>query len=243
MISDNSIRKAKLAAVIAGFILLVHGIAYQSLAARLQGPLNVSPLDPNALKTLPLEIADWTGHDIPMDKEIVSVLDNEAFINRLYSRDNGTNSVVLFFSCGYSGYERIIHRPEICYPSAGWKVVSEHALQLTCKEGENLPYTMFRFSKTDVEMMQSAVLHYYVVDGKPLADIQILRPRLWRLFNRINYVARVLITTSDYAQSEKTREQILKDFAVDSAPFIEQLLDDIEKGRNSNENLVSPGGN
>lgn len=243
MKSKNIISSPKAAALAASFVMLIFNATYYTIAARLEMPLNSSPIPPDSLNSFPMQIADWTGKEIPMDKDIISVLDNEAYINRLYSRQGSTDSVILFFSCGFSSYNKIIHRPEICYPAAGWKLINEHPMQLKDSYENKLPCTIFEFSKHNVETQQTSVLHYYIVDGQPLSDIQILRPRLWRLFNRIDYVARVLITTSENPLIADSGQKVVSDFAVLSAPFIASLLDEIEKARKPDSSIKALAGN
>jgi hypothetical protein len=226
----NLSKNPKAAAVLAGLLMLVCGVLYYGIAVILEMPINASPIPSDSLNYIPLQIASWNGHDIPVDDKIVQILDTDAYINRSYKRNDSIDSVVLFVACSYSAYDKTYHRPEVCYPSNGWTFINKYSSRLYYNSGTILPFSVWRYSRGDIEKDVITVLHYYIVDGKPFGNLSFAQPRLWRVMEKINYIARVMIcTTSDPLASNSAAEQVVSDFAVDSAPFIARLLDDIEK--------------
>lgn len=217
------------AALVAGFVMLVFGVTYYAVAARLQGPAAASPIAPDSLEQLPLQIAEWTGQDFPIDEDIVRATDTDAHVSRRYTRGNGADSVILFVGCGFSRFDQTLHRPEICYQRAGWTLTDEHSAQLPQRGASKLPCTILKFSRPGLETQRVTVLHYYIVDGQLYGNVSMTESRLWRLRNNIGYVARILIATSDAGLAGDSAEQIASDFAVDSAPFIARLFDDLKR--------------
>jgi EpsI family protein len=220
------------AALVASFVMLVFGVAYYAVASRLQGPAIASPVAPDLLEQLPLQIGNWIGQDIPMDEDIVRATDTDAHVSRRYSRQGGADSVTLFVGCGFSRYDQTLHRPEICYQRAGWTLTDEYPAELQQSGGGKLPCTILKCSRAGLQTERTTVLHYYIVDGQPYGNISLLESRLLRLRNSIGYVARMLIATSDTGLAGDSAEQVVSDFAVDSAPFIARLFVDLEKTPN-----------
>lgn len=222
-----------IAALVASFVMLVFGVTYYAVAARLEGPAIASPIAPDSLERLPLQIGDWTGQDIPMDEDIVRATDTDAHVSRRYSRRGGADSVTLFVGCGFSRYDQTLHRPKICYQQTGWTLMDEHPAELQQSGVGKLPCTILKFSRPGLRTEQTTVLHYYIVDGQLYGNVSMTESRLWRLRNNIGYVARILIATSDTGLGGDSAEQVVSDFAVDSAPSIAHLFDDLGKTPNS----------
>jgi EpsI family protein len=243
MKSENSDGRPIVAAVVASFVMLVFGATYYAIAARLEGPVTASPIAPDSLEQLALQIADWTGQDFPMDEDIVRATDTDAHVSRRYSRRGGADSVTLFVGCGFSRYDQTLHRPEICYQRAGWTLMDEHPAELQQSGARELPCTVLKFSRAGLETQRATVLHYYIVDGQLYGNVSRLEPRLWRLRNNIGYVARILIATSDAGLASDSAEQVVLDFAADSAPFIARLFGDLEKARTLDDSHKAPEGN
>ncbi len=78
--NDNPNRQPVIvAAVVAGFLMLVSSAAYRVLAARLAAPVNTTLLSPAALERLPLQIGNWAGQNVPLDEAIVRATDTGTF--------------------------------------------------------------------------------------------------------------------------------------------------------------------
>jgi hypothetical protein len=214
------------AAIAASFLMLLSGWAYRALAAQLGAPLTTTPIAPDALERLPMQIADWTGEDVPLDEAIVRRTDTDAHINRRYSRSSGLESVSLYVACGVRTRNLIVHRPEVCYIGAGWTRTGRHLRELPLSNGTILPCIVFEFSRGVLDTTKIVVLYCYIVDGQYCHDLSEWRYRYWR----IGYVAQVQIVasvTETLTADEATR--IVCNFAVDSASPIAGQLEHIEK--------------
>ncbi len=234
-------RPAIAAMLVATVVMLFFGAAYHAMAARLDGPSTAVPIAPDSLAVFPLQMADWTGHDVPMDEDIVRRTDTDAHINRQYSRIGGSESVTLFLGCSFSTFDRTAHRPEVCYPRSGWTLVRDDSVKLPLRDGGSLPCTILKFSRDGLEAEHTTVLHYYIADGQPYGNVSLVTPRLWRLSGGVNYVARVLIAASPRGLPEDSAEEMVSDFAIDSAPFVSRLLENLNNGQNPDGSCNSHG--
>ena len=121
---DNLSRRPVVVTVImASSLMLSFGLAHRIVAARLAAPVTTTPIARQALKRFPMQIAGWTGQDVPLDEAIVSNTGTDAHVSRRYSRRNGLESVSLYVACGVDLREVMLHRPQRCYPGAGWMLV------------------------------------------------------------------------------------------------------------------------
>jgi hypothetical protein len=235
MMIENRNHPATIAAITASSVILVFGLFSHIVIVRLDGPATGRPVAPDALRVLPLEIGDWKGEDVVMDEAIVRAAGTDAHVSRRYSRKGGTESVEIFVACNFSACTRVIHRPEVCYPSSGWTTLENRQVELPLGDGTKLPCSLFRFSRGSLEGTDATVLHYYIADGQPYGNLSVIGPRYWRLAGRVAYVARVLINTSNWGLSPDSAETIVSDFAVDSAPPLAQLFEALVAERQSGD--------
>ncbi len=215
------------AAITASFLVLMYGLTYRALAARLAAPASIAPVAAETLERLPLQIADWAGEGLPMDEEIAHATGADAYINRRYSCNSGLESVSLFAGCSVGGYERIIHRPEICYARSGWALTDRRVVELLLPDGVRLPCSIFQFSRGELNVERVTVLHYYVVDGQRCDDLSPLQSKLWRLGGTVGYVGRVLIACPAGIEIDGSPTERVCGFAIDSAPTIARLFQEL----------------
>lgn len=243
MKSDNPNRApATVAAIAAGLLMLVFGTTYRVLEARLAAPVNRTPINPAALERFPLQIAGWTGQDIPLDDAVVRATGTDARINRGYSRHNGLESVSLYVACGANARGLMVHRPEVCYIGAGWTLLDRRSMELSLADGTKLPCSIFEFSRGGLDARRMTVLNYFIVDGQHCGDASLLRSRAWRGSGTVSYVVQVQIAASQETTTGGSATTLVCAFAVDSASFIAQLFEDLEKDRNLGEIRELPKG-
>jgi len=234
----NLSKSPKFAAFIAGLLLLFFNAAYYSMKT----PVIIKSVIPSdSLNSLPLQIASWNGQDVPIDKEIIPALDYDAYINRVYTRSGSTDSVMLFFACSYSAYYNPFHQPEVCYPANGWTLMDEKDVLLQDGDRLYLPCTVFNFSRGDMKKNNSTVLNYYISDGQIYGNRLQEKLQFRNIFKKNLYFARVMISTSAGPfPSNSASQQIVLDFAKDSALFISSILNDIEKSNKDNKTFNKP---
>jgi EpsI family protein len=217
--------------------MLVFGLGYRVLAARLEAPVDTIPISPAALQRLPLQIGDWTGREVPLDEAIVRATDTDAHINRSYSRNNGLEFVSLYIATGVKARDLMPHRPEVCYTGAGWTLTDKRSMELALNDGTALPCNVMQFSRGVLTVNKVIVLDYYIVDGEYCSDVSLLRSKAWRGSGTVRYVAQVQIVTSISSnQTADSAARSVSTFAVESASLISKLFEDIEDDQEADNN-------
>jgi len=223
-----------IAAAAASFLMLIFGLGYRVLAARLAAPVDTAPIRPEALQQLPLQINDWTGEEVPLDEAIVQATDTDAHINRRYSRRSGLESVSLYIASGVRARDLMPHHPEVCYTGAGWTLTDRRSMDLSLSDKRKLPCNVLQFSRGSLNSSKVLVLDYYLVDGQYCRDVSLLRSKAWRGAGRVEYVAQVQVTTLIAApQTAHSARTIVSDFAVESASLIADLFEEAGEDRHS----------
>ncbi len=229
-------RPVIVAAVVAGFLMLISSAAYRVLAARLEAPVNTTPISPAALERLPLQIGDWMGREVSLDEAIVRATDTDAHINRSYSRNNASQYISLYIASGVKARDLMPHRPEVCYTGAGWTLIDKRSMELPLSDGMKLPCNTFQFSRGTLNTKKTVLLNYYIVDGQYCRDVSLLRSKAWRGSGTVRYVAQIQIAAS--ATSNLTADsaaRIISDFAVESASSISRLFESAEEDLHSDK--------
>jgi len=235
--NDNTNRKLVIvAAVVAGFLMLVFSAAYRVLAARLEAPVNTTPISPAALERLPLQIGDWMGREVPLDEAIVRATDTDAHINRSYSRNNASQYISLYIASGVKARDLMPHRPEVCYTGNGWTLIDKRSKELPLSDGTELPCNIMQFSRGILTKKKVVVLDYYIVDGQYCRDVSLLRSKAWSGSGTVRYVAQVQIVTSITSfLTADSSTKIICDFAVESASSISRLFESAEEYQRSDK--------
>jgi hypothetical protein len=219
------------AAIVASLLMVVFGLTYRVLAARLLIPASNTPLDPNVLEVFPMQIADWTGHDTPLEEAVLREIGAEASINRLYRRGAGSESVSLFIAASGIAVGTLVgHAPEICNVWSGYTLIYDHPAQLPLGNQMNLSCKVLQFSRKGLlETEKRTVLYYYVADGQCYGDRSSLRSRVRHGSSMVRCVAQVQIVASTVSLEDDSTMGLVSGFAVDSASFIVRLFEEITR--------------
>lgn len=206
-------------------LLLSGGVAFRGLSDYLTRPIDSVPLPAGALDRIPLEIGGWVGKDVPLDEQVIQATDTDALINRQYAARDGSGSVGLYVAYGIRGRDLAPHRPEVCYPGSGWTPIRTHDVQLTRPDGVGLKCRVLRFSRSGLDIRNIVVVNYYIVDGEPSPDVELLRSKVSRGSTGIRYMAQVQLvcSTSPLVTVEIAERQALA-LAAESAAAIEAAL-------------------
>ena len=236
-------RRPIIAAITAAVMMLVSGVAFHTLVARVRGSMTGLPISPDTLERFPIQIGGWTGREVPLDETIAKKTDTDAHINRQYSLHNGRESVGLYIAYGGT-WEMMFHRPEVCYPASGWTLIDDDSLELPVHNGLKLPCTIFRFSRGQLQTREVVVLYYCIADGTIYSNISLLRSRVWGALAAVDRFAQVqIVVSSGGLLTSDAMVKIASDFAVECASSITQLLEDDRRSseRQSNPNTIYEG--
>ena len=229
MISREKERRPVLAAAItAGLLLGVSGLIYRVVAA----PVSHVPLDPNALRSFPLQIGEWTGKDVPIDPDLRKAIDADSYISREYCRRNGSQLISLYFPCGTNASELLQHVPENCYVGAGWTLVSRRSSELLLSGGQKLPCSIVQFTRGGLDVHRLVLLHFLVVDGEYFTTFSTAaQAKGWRHFATIGFAAQVQIVASAGSTSLDQAAETVMDFALDAGPAMERFFEELKRTR------------
>jgi EpsI family protein len=233
-------RRVAMAATTASLMMFVFGLTYRALASRQGAPVNTTRLDPAVLQALPRQIGDWTGQDVPLSEALVEATGSDAYINRQYSRRNGTESVSLYVACGANVNAVMSHRPMGCYRRTGWLLVDRRSMELPLSDGGTFPCTVYHFRRGDLDAEAVTVLHYCFAGGRYFDEVMKVLATGWRGMHAVNSAAQVEIVASGKALAASAAARLVRDFAVDSAMPVNRILESIEGGqsaRDSHETL------
>jgi EpsI family protein len=233
---ESNRRPVIVAAAAAGFMMLVFGVAYRVVAARLAAPVEATPIAQEVLDRLPLQIGRWKGRDVPLDKAIIRETDTDALVNRRYVHESGLKSVSFYVAAGVRTRDLMPHRPEVCYTGSGWTLVERHAQELSLSDAGKLPCNVFQFSRGALSMQKVVVLYYYIVDGQYYADVSSLRSKAWRGSGAVGYVAQVeIVALITQTLSSDSAEKLVSEFAIESALPTAQLFRDRQEKTEAKE--------
>jgi len=223
--SPSLTRQVRTAVVAAAALLLASGFGFRALDDYLQRPTGSVPLPPGTLARLPLRIGAWQGQDAPIDDALRRATDTDDLVNRQYRREPDGAHASLYVAYGVRARDLMPHRPEVCYPGAGWTFRGSVDRELALPNGSSLACRVLRFTHGTFDQRQIVVVNYYIVDGQYCPDVSLLRSKAWRGSRGIRYVVQVQVTaTSDaYADLDMAEAGVLA-FATESADAIQGVL-------------------
>jgi len=221
----------KVAAVLATCTLLLSGFWYTRDASYVRAAVGDALPIRKPLARLPLQIAGWKGQDVPLDETVVKIAGATDYINRRYSGLRPGEMLNLYIS--YYGNPRttVMHYPDICYPSAGWKKLTSFTASMgnrKANEGPGWPAMIYRFEKSAANV---TVISFFNVGGRYTADRDLATQATHRAIlpaendgneNR-NYLLQVQITFFGVPPTDRV-VQIAGGFLAELVPLLETHL-------------------
>lgn len=229
-------RKLWAASLVAVVVLLGTGGAYRLLAARYASIAGSAPIAPDALRQLPLTIGSWKGEEVELNQRIIQATDTDAHVSRVYQKTAGMERVSLWIAFGERFRDLMPHRPEVCYPGAGWVLNDVETYEFPTTDNQSVESRILEFHRGVLQDQRVAVLNFFILDGEFLPDVSGLRAQA-RAFRRdASYVAQIQIARRlEPFDVNVTRDLI--DFASQAAPLI---LDVLEESIESEEATSKP---
>lgn len=226
MVLTGHTRNVTAAAMTAILMLLLSGGGFWLLAEALARPNDSAPLAAGSLRVLPTRIGDWTGQDLSLDPALVAATATDDHLYRTYQRHAGTATVCLYIAYGIQGRDLMPHRPEVCYPGAGWAIRASRRARLPLADGSPMECTLYEFARGGLLSQTMYVLNYFIVDGRYSPDVSLLRTKVWR-GGGVRYMAQVQVTTTGGVSLDREAAlQSIRQFAAESALPIRDLLPD-----------------
>jgi Protein of unknown function (DUF3485) len=109
-------------------VLVGSGFVRSKQAERIQGQIDRSLTESFALESIPNTLGDWQGEPTEIDEQIVRLSGARDVVTRRYvNRNTGVAiDMILLFGTAVDMYG---HTPEVCYPAAGYTLVSSPELR------------------------------------------------------------------------------------------------------------------
>ncbi|NLX15172.1 MAG: EpsI family protein, partial [Phycisphaerales bacterium] len=211
--------------MVAAVMLIAGGYWYRVQAARYVSYSESFPIPPGTLARLPLHIKNWIGKDVSMSQNLIEATDTDDCVSRTYRRSGGGETVSLFVGYGIHLRDLAPHRPEVCYPGAGWTLMEKEVARITTSDGSDLPCQIYRFRQGGLAHQQIVVLSYYIIDGEYWSDVGRLRKLAAQSEVKSHYVAQVQMNCLVLPVLQDSKK-LVSEFAHDAAPIILQHIKD-----------------
>ena len=119
------------------------------------------------LSSFPLVVGESFGRDVPIPAEVVSILGNGEFAERLYRSGSQpwVDLFVAYFPTQRTG--STIHSPQNCLPGAGWMPVDFNRIPLPRRTGGSMIVNRYVIEKG---LDRQLVLYWYQSHGRVVAS-------------------------------------------------------------------------
>jgi EpsI family protein len=211
----NWLRFALAAILIAGAAIFLH--------AHSSGEVFPSRLP---LSSLPSQIDQWHGTDIPIDKDVLAVLGPGDFLLRAYENDVQEQPYIDLFMAYFSSQRTgdTIHSPKNCLPGAGWAPIESNRVTISLPGHAPFPANRYVIARGD---QRETVLYWYWAHDRGVASEYWAKYYLVADSIRMNRSdgALIRLTTQMYpGESPDAAEQRLLPFAGRIVPLLGQYI-------------------
>lgn len=120
------------------------------------------PLPRAALASVPEQLGDWVGRDVPPDPHILRESQADDYLQRDYeSRKHPGLRLRLWINFSRKG-DNLRHSPEKCLPSSGWTKVESLCKVVSVSDPKGKPISITRLSYSQGELVQGVGFWYYI---------------------------------------------------------------------------------
>lgn len=191
------------------------------LLNRLEIGSNVIVVD-KRLDKFPRTIGEYQSIDIPLESDVIRILDTDVFIFRRYISQGGNT---ITFYIGFYGTKkggRSDHSPRGCYPGAGWAIAKEEKVELIVRSGDSSRRVFLNMLYVSKGSMKEIVYHWYQTDRQKIISSGVkmnINKFMSRLMYNRNDGAFVRVSSEVNGNPELTRKR-LEQFIRDIYPLI-----------------------
>jgi len=131
------------------------------------------------LESIPLNISGWQGRDMEISKDIRKSLGADRLLSREYVNSKTGQGLGLLIVYRKYGRREFAHRPEMCYPAAGWEIVK--------KTYSSVPYagTPVRARVVAAEREGNRELIAYWFASGERTEANFAKQQLWMALDRL----------------------------------------------------------
>jgi EpsI family protein len=206
------------------FALAVLGLGFgaREILARtwLEETSHAAPSLERMLDGFPNQLGAWTGRDAPLDAQIIRDIKVDAWLQRVYVHPTGER-LALWLSGSRRSFDQY-HYPTVCMQGAGWTEDRGRRTEIALAGADALPVSVMRMVFHRGGEQQSVYYWYYLV-GEATSDRVLRQLHGWSralLRGRRN----ASLTVEIFSQSPQPREELLDDFARQTAAALARVL-------------------
>jgi EpsI family protein len=121
------------------------------------------------LQSFPLQLGDWAGTDVALDKDTLQVLGPGDFLLRIYNAENRSVPYVDLFIAYFPSQRAgdTIHSPKNCLPGAGWAPIESGRVELAVPGHSPFPVNRYVIAKGESRQL---VLYWYWAHDRGVAS-------------------------------------------------------------------------
>ena len=207
------------------FVLAVGLIALTAILLQARGRTEIiAPRTP--LSSFPLQLGNWTGKDIPLDKDTLDVLGAGDFLVRGYRDPDGKLPYIDLFLAYFPSQRTgdTIHSPKHCLPGAGWAPEENDRITISLPGHSPFPANRYVISKAGARKL---VLYWYWAHDRGVASEYWAKYYLVKDAIRMNRSdgALVRITLDMFpGESIDAAQQRLRPFTADVVPLLDDYI-------------------
>jgi EpsI family protein len=242
--SGCSLRLAGVAWVLAISLLIVSGVAYRCAASFLDRVSDTPITLEKPLSSFPVQVGQWKGKEVEISASVLKVAGNDDYLSRLYVNESTGKWASVYVAYTARPRTMLGHRPQACYPSAGWISDSSDKSQFTTAGGREVDCLIHRFHKPAPDSSEVVIINFYILNGTvtnnedKFAGIKFRTPNIDG--NAARYVAQVQVS-SVVENSVRAAAAELADLIISFFPDEEEIKSQ-QRGNALSETKSAEGG-
>jgi EpsI family protein len=200
-------------------------LATTAIFLQTRGHKEILP-DHEPLASLPYQLGDWTGTDVPMQQDVLDILGPGDFLQRFYESTTINQPYVDLFLAYFPSQRAgdTIHSPKHCLPGAGWLPTESSRISISLAGRPAFEANRYVIAKGDERQL---VLYWYWAHDRALAS------EYWAKFylvadsirlNRSDGALIRVITPLPPGESIETAQQRLLSFAGNIVPRLDRYI-------------------
>jgi len=178
------------------------------------------------LASLPHQLGEWTGTDVPMQQDVRDILGPGDFLQRFYENTSASQPYVDLFLAYFPSQRAgdTIHSPKHCLPGAGWLPTESGRISISLPGRVPFEANRYVIAKGDDRQL---VLYWYWAHDRALAS------EYWAKFYLVTYSIRLnrsdgslvrVITPWLPGEAAEVAQQRLLSFAGNVVPRLDRYI-------------------
>jgi EpsI family protein len=200
-------------------LILLAGVALFSVVLYFRHP---SDSGSKKIADLPMQIGEWKGEDIAIEKRTYDILETKNVVMRKYV--NSIGEIVYLFIVVSETNRRVAHPPEICYTGSGAEIIEKSQLQFSVPALKE-PFTVNSFISRE-KGLDSLVFYWFKAGDKftPSYLGQQTKAMLNQLAGKKASLALIRVSRDIINGDKEKARQILQEFSRELIPQLLNIL-------------------